>query len=379
MRVRGKTLEKGLTSLHISWSPTTANRRGTAQSAAHQLQRRDGEGVGPRQRNWTPSLGGRRILGEDGWLGRGQENGVHPGPPAPPARPTRSAGPHRSPPPHRQQEAPTPEPYLSARAAAPRAGPLAEAEGTARAGASGGPAAPLRPPSSRDPVGTPRLRRPVRPHPRPRFPGSCEPRLPARSSSSSPTTVGRHLPSIAMMCSPRTAPTGWRGREPARGRRTRRAAGDRGGAGPQSPGRAAWRGAAGGAEQGPRALRPPRKWKLPRPPPPPPPPARDAAPPPRPCPQRRAPGFETGARAGGLRHLRPRPARGALSMCGRLRPAPPAAPWRPGPQPRSPALLPHLQPQRRGVGRDAVRTMDRSRWQTRLEAPRPGAASDLVL
>lgn len=115
---------------------------------------------------------------------------------APPGRPAGSTRPQRSPTPRLQEEAEAPTPYLPA-------GPPVQADGTA---------APHRPVTSRDAVGTPA---PPQSAPRPQesataaagLRGAPESQLPGRSPSSL-TAVGLHLPSIAMMCSPWTAPNG---------------------------------------------------------------------------------------------------------------------------------------------------------------------------
>lgn len=290
---------------------------------------------------------------------------------APPARPAGSAGPHRTPHPRhfpptrrrRAQAAAPAAPYLSAGAArllAPGRGPRPTEP--PRPGMESGGAAPPTSLPGRGP-GPSSLHSRSGAHRRRGLPGTPELQLPGRPPPSAPTADGLHLPSIAMMRSPWTAPSARPGAASgARGRRTRRGRrrAGRGGAGPAGAGLRGREGrGAGGAEEGPgrrvraeemdasRAARRRRGRHVTRP---------AAAPPP---PQRLAPGFGPGVGRGGPpRSPHPRPAPGPLG--GRSR-----APKRPlpagGRQPES----------TEGRAKAAVSTMDRSQLSTGLRDPHP--------
>ena len=207
-------MRRKLTSLQISWSPTTAIKRGTdgeySPASAPQKGLR-------RVRTGTAKLGsqfGRKAGIVGGWLAgaRSMEGGTPCGPslpqPIPPGRQGRTGAPLRA---ARRRQRPwhhtcQPDQLLPAPGHGPRP---TEQPGPARVGRTRGAAPPTRLPGPvRDPCASTAA---SRPHPRLGLSCTSKPPLPGLPPSS-PTTDGLHLPSIAMMCSPWTAPTGWRGR-----------------------------------------------------------------------------------------------------------------------------------------------------------------------
>lgn len=317
-----------------------------------------------RLRNGTAQLGsqfGRKAAtARGGFAGaRSMERGA---PRAPRARPAGSARRLRRPTRRREEGTEAPAPYLPPDSSSPRRA-TAEADGIARARESERLADPRRrlPGRGRDPGASPaplpalqrlpsRRRRQPPGRPRAPAPGAFSV-LPARRGP--PLTFNRH----DVLATDRT---NWRaGAAGGRERRGRAEAG-RGGAGPAV---ARWRGpegsrGRGGPGEGPRApaREPRRKWNLPGPPPPP-PPARDAAPPPPAAPA------EPGAGIPNRCPVRRAPAPAPETRRRRTEPVREARPTRP----RGPSL------RRRGVGKDAVRTMDRSPG---LQEPHPVTPSD---
>lgn len=206
--------------MQISWplqQQTEGEREESAACSPAPAPERGAKRAGAGTASWSPTLGRRRGQREDGLRERGHEKGYStPRGPGYPARPAGSATPHGSPvgAARRKRRPAVYLPRRPARGHEPRPPAL---RGPSQS-ESESPAHPRRR-SAHSPPGTrsgprrllgplPVLRR--RPHPRRGPRDAPSPRL--RSVPLLPPVAGLHLPSIAMMGSPWTAPTRWRGR-----------------------------------------------------------------------------------------------------------------------------------------------------------------------